>query len=100
MFEQMVQNFTDNGLPLDAPWLDVDYLDNDKDFTIDQDNFKGLGEYVNGTLHAAGKRFVPIISPGIVQRANQGYEPYDDGVNQDIFLKAGNDQIFTGMVRG
>jgi alpha-glucosidase (family GH31 glycosyl hydrolase) len=36
-------------------------------------------------LHAEGRRFVPILDPGIALAP--GYAPYDDGVAAGVFLR-------------
>ena len=53
------------GIPFDVQWNDIDYMQRNNDFTIDPVRFKGLGEFV-ASLHAAGRRWVPIIDPGML----------------------------------
>lgn len=95
--KEVVANFSSNNLPLDTQWSDIDYLDRYRDFTYDQVNFKGLGDFVND-LHAKGMHYVPIIDAGIAKRAGEGYSAYDDGVSKDVFIKNQDGSIFTGQV--
>ncbi|RWS18316.1 lysosomal alpha-glucosidase-like protein, partial [Leptotrombidium deliense] len=42
----------DAGIPLDAQWNDIDYMDNYKDFTYDPIKYKGLPDFIK-ELHDA-----------------------------------------------
>ena len=63
----MIDNYKLYDLPLDAIWSDIDYLDNNKDFKYDQQNFKSLPNFVK-SLHENNKKYVPIIESGIARR--------------------------------
>ena len=86
MLKQVVQNYTDNILPFNTMWSDIDYMNNYEDFTFDPVNFAGLGDWVN-TIKAQNISYVPIIDAGIAQRKGGSYEPYNDGVTSDVFIK-------------
>ena len=92
---QIVQNFTDYNLPLDAIWSDVDYMSNYDVFTVDPIYYGTLGTFVD-TLHSDGKRFVPIIESGIAIKDNGTYASYNEGIALDIFIKAANGEVFVG----
>ena len=34
MWNQVIKNYTDNGIPIDGMWADIDYLDAYKIFTV------------------------------------------------------------------
>lgn len=94
----VVKGYEDNNLPLDAQWVDIDYMYDYRDFTYNKDDFAGLPEFVDG-LHDKNMHFVPILDAGIAQRKDGDYEAYNSGVQQDVFIKAyegGPD--FTGEV--
>jgi len=84
------------GIPLDVQWNDIDYMDGYKDFTYDKVNFRGLPEFVND-LHAKGMHYVLMIDPGL-SNSEQSYIPYDEGLDDDIFVKNANGSIFVGKV--
>jgi alpha-glucosidase len=92
----VVNGYKENNLPLDTQWSDIDYLDNYKDFTHDPVNFKDLPSFVEN-LHKNNMHYIPILDIGLAQRGRD-YEAYTDGVNQDVFIKSANKQIFTGKV--
>jgi len=101
-----MQGYLDNEIPLDTQWVDIDNMQDYKDFTYnDQDYygnagkgaFSGLREFVDH-LHSMNMKFVPIIDAGISQRPGQNYSAYDEGIKQDIFLKLSNNQLAGGKV--
>ena len=42
--------------------------------------------------------WIPIMDAGVTQRVGQDYKAYNVGAEQDVFIKAYNDEIFTGQV--
>ena len=86
-------------MPLETQWVDIDYMNDYRDFTYNEIDFKGLPGFVQD-LHAKNMRFVPIIDAGIAQRENGDYEAYTSGKEQDVFINAytDSDEYFTGEV--
>lgn len=60
--EQVVANYTAANIPLDTQWMDIDYMQDYRDFTLDAKNFPAaeVSSFVN-QLHQNGQHFVPII---------------------------------------
>ncbi len=50
----------DAKIPLDIQYADIDHFRDNLDFTYDQNNFKGLPEYIN-ELRGKGIRFIIIL---------------------------------------
>lgn len=44
----------------DTQWVDIDYMDSYKDWTLDPNNFNDLPNLVND-LHSYGMHFIPIV---------------------------------------
>jgi len=84
--EQVVANYSAANIPLDTQWMDIDYMQNYRDFSYDSVNFptSEVKKFVDG-LHANGQHFVPIIDPGIM--VYPGYDAYEKGLKADIFIK-------------
>lgn len=84
-------NYQRLNIPLDTQWNDIDIFDEYRDFTTDPsrypvDQVRAFTEY----LHNNGQHYINIIDPGIQVYPNMGYEPYDKGMDMDIFIKSGN----------
>jgi alpha-glucosidase (family GH31 glycosyl hydrolase) len=80
----VVGNYSQNGLPLDVMWSDIDYLNGKADFTIDPVNYSGLSSFVN-SLHNSSMHYVPILDGGI---PNITYVAYTNGTNSNVFMNA------------
>jgi len=86
--KQSMQGYIEQNIPLDTQWVDIDYMQDYKDFTYNDKDFygnsgkgafTGLREFVD-SLHQNNMKFVPIIDAGISQRPGQNYSAYDDGI--------------------
>ncbi|KAK6335697.1 hypothetical protein TWF696_002461 [Orbilia brochopaga] len=87
-------------IPVDAFWLDIDYMDKYKLFTIDHERYPDFIKYVHKEMRAHNHKLVAIMDPG-VKCAVPGYKPWTRGVELDIFIKNGNSQYprdFVGKV--
>ncbi len=82
-------------LPLDGVCLDIDYMDQFMDFTVDTDRFKNL----SALSHEAGDEgvhLIPIIDAGV--KVKVGYSVYDEGIAKGYFSKKADGTEFTGGV--
>lgn len=95
--EEVVANYSAAGIPLDTQWMDIDYMQDYKDFTTDADNFDQteVAKFV-AQLHDNGQHFVPIIDPGIM--VQDGYDAYEAGLKADIFVKDLQGNNYLGQV--
>jgi alpha-glucosidase (family GH31 glycosyl hydrolase) len=48
------------------------------------------------SLHKSGQHFIPIVDPGIMVK--DGYEPYDQGLKSNAFIKDMNGDNYLGQV--
>ena len=64
MVENMMQKYQENKLPLDAIWLDIPYMDNFADFTVDNKAFPNI-ETLAEAIHTNKQKIIPIIDGGI-----------------------------------
>jgi lysosomal alpha-glucosidase len=62
-------------------------MDGYKDFTYSKTNFPSLPDIVDD-LHANGQHYINIIDPAISD--TPGYQPYDDGIANNVFIKGFN----------
>lgn len=91
----VVDQYRKNGLPLDAVCLDIDYMENYKDFTVDREKFPDLAS-LSSRLKEKGVRLVPIIDAGI--KVQDGYDVYEEGRDRGYFCKKEDGNDFTAGV--
>ena len=82
-------------IPLDAVCLDIDYMEDFKNFTWRRDAFPDLERFCR-EMKEEGLRLVPIIDAGI--KTEEGYAPYDSGKAGDCFCKKADGSDFTAAV--
>lgn len=84
--EDVVAKYAEANIPLDVQWMDIDYMQNYKDFTTDSQNFP-LNEVSSfaATLHSSGQKFVLMVDPGI--KVEPGYDAYEKGLDAGVFVK-------------
>ena len=76
----VIQAYRSRGLPLDAVYLDIDYLDAYKVWTWDRSRFPDP-QGLTREAASAGVQLVPIINPNV--KAEPGYAPYDEAKERD-----------------
>lgn len=82
--KDVVHKFEINMIPLDAVWMDKDYMQNMRVFTINEKKWFGLAQFVKD-LHDKGKHFVVITDPGIA--IDPSYPIYKKGLERDLYIK-------------
>ncbi|MDD6270126.1 MAG: glycoside hydrolase family 31 protein [Oscillospiraceae bacterium] len=83
------------GIPLDSIYLDIDYMENYKDFTVDNKRFPDLKK-LTAEMKADGIHLVPIIDAGV--KIEEGYDVYEEGVSNNYFCKNAEGGDFVGAV--
>lgn len=81
---EVYRKYHENSIPLDAIYLDIDYMEDYKDFTVDSKKFKNFPSFVK-EMKDAGIHLVPIIDAGI--KIEDGYDVYEEGVANNYFCK-------------
>jgi len=82
-------------IPNDGLWLDIDYMDGFRVFTIDDVHFSDPVAQINA-LAERGHRVVPILDPGL--RRDPAYPVYAAAKEQDLLCKTVEGEDFVGYV--
>jgi alpha-glucosidase len=94
--EEIAAHLRRDRIPADAIWLDIDYQDKYRPFTVDKTTFPDFP----GMIHQlASEHFhtVVIADLHIADAPNVGYHPYDSGIAGDQFVKL-NGKNYVGDV--
>ena len=81
---RVADGYRQNHLPLDAIYMDIDYMERYKDFTVDESRFPDLPK-LSAKMQAQGIHLVPIIDAGV--KIEDGYDVYEAGVAGNHFCK-------------
>lgn len=88
--------FAEHQIPCDSLWLDLDYMDGFRIFTVAEKAFPEGVAATNEGLKDSGRRIIPIIDPGV--KHESGYPVYDDGHEKSVFCQNAEGSEFIGMV--
>ena len=88
---EVAAKFEENGMPLDMIYLDIDYMERYKDFTVDGERFPDFPA-LTAEFKKKGIRFVPIVDAGV--KAEKGYSVYEEGVKKGYFCKTEQGEPF------
>ena len=83
------------GIPCDALWLDIDYMDGFRVFTWARERFPQPKAMLAG-LRDEGFRVVTIIDPGV--KIEPGYDVYDEAADRGLLCLSEGGAIYTGQV--
>lgn len=92
---EVAREFRKRHIPCDVIWLDIDYMEGFRCFTVNTWDFPDL-HGLNDELHADGFRTVTIIDPGI--KREPGYHVYDSGERIDAWVRNAGGVPYVGSV--
>ena len=92
---EVLTNYRQRHIPIDGLSMDIDYMDDFRDFTLDPERFPDLPAFAE-ELKAAHARLIPIIDAGIKQ--DPGYDVYDEAVSRDLVCRRADGTPFIGAV--
>lgn len=91
----VVDGYRSNGMPIDAVYLDIDYMDNYKDFTVSEEKFPQFKSFAD-EMKARDIHLVPIIDAGV--KIEKGYDIYEEGVKNNYFCKNAEGEDYVSAV--
>lgn len=83
------------GIPCDALYLDIDFMDHFKIFTWNKEKFPNPHKMMKH-LKQSGFQVVTIVDPAIKQE--EGYPIYEEGMREEYFLKGPDNQVYYNKV--
>ena len=92
---QVAVEYRKRNIPLDSIYMDIDYMERYKDFTIDEEAFPEFEAFC-AEMKEQGIHLVPIIDAGV--KIEEGYDVYEEGVKKDYFCKEAEGKDFVGAV--
>lgn len=91
----VVKKHRELGIPLDSVYLDIDYMERYKDFTLNEEAFPEFAEF-NKEMKEQHIHLVPIIDAGVKQE--DGYPVYEEGLEKGYFCKKEDGSPFVAAV--
>jgi alpha-glucosidase len=91
----LAQTFREKKIPGDVIYLDIHYMDAYKLFTWHPERFPEPKNMIK-ELNDMGFHLAVIVDPGI--KKEEGYQAYESGIKNDIFIKYPDGSRYTGEV--
>jgi len=91
----IADQFIENDIPCDTIYMDIDYMKDYKNFTIDEERFPDFESFVS-EIKSDGFRLIPIIDAGC--KLENGYNIHDQGVKNKYFCEDEDGNPFVGAV--
>jgi alpha-glucosidase len=92
---EVAGEFRKRNIPADVIYLDIDYQQNNRPFTIDRERFPTFEQMITD-LKSEGFKVVAITDLHLAKLP--GYKPYDEGMKGDYFVKNPDGSIYVGKV--
>lgn len=92
---QVAAEYRRRNIPIDSIYLDIDYMERFKDFTINEESFAEFTAFCE-EMRAQGIHLVPIIDAGV--KIEEGYAVYEEGVRKHYFCKDAEGKDWVGAV--
>ncbi|MDE7323213.1 MAG: alpha-glucosidase [Lachnospiraceae bacterium] len=93
--ETVVRGYRDNHVPIDMVYMDIDYMQDYKDFTINAERFPDFAQFVQ-KMKGEKIHLIPIIDAGV--KIEDGYDIYEEGVEKGYFCKREDGSEFVAAV--
>ncbi len=93
--ETVVRGYRDNRIPIDMVYMDIDYMQDYKDFTVNPERFPDFPQFVQ-KMKAKQIHLIPIIDAGV--KIEEGYDIYEEGVEKGYFCKREDGSDFVAAV--
>ena len=81
-FEKVISSYEENDFPLDMVYMDIDYMTEYEDFTINESRFPDFDNFVK-KVKERGIRLVPIVDTGI--KVKNDYDVYLEGFEKNAY---------------
>ncbi|MFL6764122.1 MAG: TIM-barrel domain-containing protein [Sphingomicrobium sp.] len=94
---EIAQRLRSDRIPADVIWMDIDYQDRYRPFTVDRTKFPDLKK-LNTDLNAQGIRLVAITDLHIAYAPNQGYAPLESGLAGHHFVRKADGSLYVAPV--
>lgn len=94
-FEKVAREHRKQHIPLDMIYMDIDYMEAFKDFTVNTENFPDFKAFIE-EMKEKNIRMIPIIDAGV--KIEPDYDVYEEGVKHGYFCKKEDGSEFIAAV--
>lgn len=92
---KVAAGYRSNHIPIDMIYMDIDYMEGYKDFTVHAERFPAFPAFVE-EMREQDIRLVPIIDAGV--KVEPGYPIYEEGIQGHYFCEREDGSAFVAAV--
>ena len=92
---EVARRYAELNIPIDMIYMDIDYMDNYKVFTLDPERFPDLPGFVS-EMKSQGIHVIPNTDPGV--KIEPGYDIYEEGLEKGYYCKKKDGEELTAAV--
>ncbi len=92
---QIAQGFRTRKIPADVIYLDIDYQQDNRPFTVNRERFPNFEGMIRDL---AAQNFKVVAITDLHLWAQDGYAPYDEGKRRDLFVHNADGSLYVGPV--
>lgn len=92
---EIANGFNEYDIPCDAIYLDIDYMERFKDFSVSDERFPSFKTFTQNMLEDDIK-LIPIIDAGV--KIEKDYDIYEEGIEHDYFCTDAEGKPFVAAV--
>jgi alpha-glucosidase len=92
---EVASEFRKRQIPADVLYLDIDYQQNNRPFTVDRERFPHFEQMISD-LKREGFKVIAITDLHLAKL--DGDKPYDEGIRGDYFVKNPDGSVYVGKV--
>ena len=94
---QVAARLRSHRIPTDVLWLDIDFQDRNRPFTVNKQTFPDLKGLI-GDLGRDAFKVITITDLHVARVPNEGYVPYDSGVAGNRFVHNADGSVYVAPV--
>ena len=95
--DEVLSGYDTNDIPLEGLWLDIEYMNDYKNFEVNTTRFKSIPTLSNA-MHKKGQKLITIVDAGFA--ADEEYQYYKEGNGKDLFIKSATSTKHNGNLIG
>lgn len=92
---ELAKTFRNKNIPIDCIYLDIDYMERFKNFTLNNESFPNFEKLVSD-MKKDGIKLIPIIDAGC--KIEKGYDIYEEGIEKGYYCKDEEGKPFVAAV--
>jgi alpha-glucosidase len=94
---EIARRLRSDQIPADVIWMDIDYQDRNRPFTVNTKTFPDLKK-LNSDMNRDGIRLVAITDLHVAYLPNQDYSPFDTGLAGNHFVHKADGSLYVAPV--